>query len=60
MHMNDGKISMSYYFSCIANKAADKRAIEVLKDKIHHKFSDFFSGIGCFEGTFTIQVKAGI
>ena len=25
--------------------------------KLHNEFSDVFSGIGCFEGTFSLQVK---
>ena len=38
---------------------ADKRASEVLTNKIHNEFSDVFSVIGCFEGTFTLQTKEG-
>ena len=48
---------MSDYFRSSINKAADKRASQVLMQKMHNKFSDIFSGIWCFEGTFSLQVK---
>ena len=58
--MYDGKINMSDYLWSSANKAADKRASEVLINKIHNEFSDAFSGfldIGCFGCTLTLQVN---
>ena len=40
--MCDDKIFKSYYFGSSANKAADIRASQVLTNKIHNGFSDFF------------------
>ena len=57
--MCDDKINMPDYFRSTANKAADKRANEVLTNNIHNEFSDVFPGIDCFEGTFSLQVKGG-
>ena len=54
---NDTNASMPHYFSSGINRAVDKRVSQALTNKIHHVFSDFFSVIGCFEGTFTLQVK---
>ena len=39
--------------------STDKRASQILMQKIHNTFSDFFSGSGCFDGTFSLQVKDG-
>ena len=52
---------MLNYFRSSINRAADKRAGQVLTNKIHNEFSDVFSfsGIGCFEGTINLQVKDG-
>ena len=48
----DSNTNMSDYFRFSRNKALDRRASEVLTNKIHNVLtSDFFSGIGCFEGT---------
>ena len=56
-------MNMPDYFRSSANKAADKRAIKVLTNneltnKFHNEFSNF-SGISCFEGAFTLQLKDG-
>ena len=48
---------MSDYFHCSENKEADKRANEAIINRIYNEFNNFFSGIGCFEGTFSLQVK---
>ena len=50
---------MPDYFRSSSNRAADKRAGHVLMQKIHNEFSDDFSGIVCFEGTFSLEVKDG-
>ena len=42
--MFDDKINMPDYFRPSANKAADKRASEVLTNKIHNEFSNV--GVG--------------
>ena len=44
-------------FFSSTNRVTDKRASEVLTNKIHNEFSDVFSGIGCIEGSFTLQGK---
>ena len=50
---------MFQLMSGLAQRVADKRASEVLRNKMQD-FSDVFhSGIGCFEGTLTLQVKEG-
>ena len=49
---------LDYFWSSI-NRAADKRVSQVLMQKIHNEFSNVFSGVGCFEGTFRLQVKEG-
>ena len=39
------------------NVEADKRKSIKLMGKIHNTFGDVFNGIGCFEGTFSLQLK---
>ena len=41
------------------DRAADKRANDVLTQRMYNEFSGVFSGIGCFEGTFGSQLKGG-
>ena len=53
--MHDSKRNMSNYFNFNTNGVADKRASEMLANKIHNEFSDFFSEIGAF----TLQIKEG-
>ena len=57
--MHDSKRNISDYFRSSRNRVANKRTSDVLTNKIHKEFRDFFSGIDCFEGTFTLQVKEG-
>ena len=38
-------------------KEADKRVGETNTNRIKNEFNDLFSSIGCFEGTFSLQVK---
>ena len=38
---------------------SDRQKSKVLTNKIQNEFSSILSGIGCFEGTFTLQVKDG-
>ena len=54
--VNDANTHMPDYFSSNANRAADKRASQVLTNKIHNALS-IFSGIGYFEDMFSLQVK---
>ena len=53
------KTQMLDYFHSIDNKEADKRESEAITNRIHSECNDLFSGIGCFEGTFPLQVKEG-
>ena len=39
-----------------AQTEADKEASRPIAQKIHSKFIDVFTGTGCFEGTFKLQV----
>ena len=50
-------INIPDYFSSSMNRAVYKGASQVLMSKILYEFSDVFSGIECFEGTFCLQVK---
>ena len=43
-------------FFSLANIDADKRKIGAMMQKIHDTF-DVFNGIGCFKGTFSLQLK---
>ena len=51
--------NMPDYFRPSANREADKEASRILTQKIHNDFSDVFTGIGCFDGTFKLQVREG-
>ena len=55
----ENNTNMPNYFRSNTNKAADKGTSKVLTNKIHNELSNVFSGIGCFEGTFGLQVKDG-
>ena len=55
--VNDANSNKPDYFRSSINRAAHKRANQVLMNKIHNEFSYiFFSGIGCFEDMFSLQV----
>ena len=45
------------YFSSSQNTEADKRESGAMTQKIHNTYGDVFNGIGCFEGTFLLQLK---
>ena len=47
------------FFHSSNNKKDDKRVSETITSRIHDEFNDLFSGIGCFEGMFLLQVKEG-
>ena len=55
---NDINANMPYFVRSSINRAADKRASEVMKTKYIIN-SLIFSGLGCFEGSFSLQVKDG-
>ena len=45
------------YFSSSSNVEADKRKSIELTQEVHSTFGDVLNGIGCFEGTFSLQLK---
>ena len=45
------------YFCSLNNEDADKRSSSTMTQSIHMRFGDIFNGIGCFEGTFSLQLK---
>ena len=48
---------MPEYFISGTNWKADKEANGILIMKIHNDFSEVFTGIGSFKGTFKLQVR---
>ena len=50
---------MPDYFNSSDNKEADKRAREAISNRIHKEVNNFFCGVGCFKGMFSLQVKEG-
>ena len=42
-----------------ANIEAGKEGSRLIMPKIHCEFSDVFTGVGCFEGTFKLKMKEG-
>ena len=54
-HNNTNKIT-NYFFSS-SDVDADKRKSIKLMCEIHNTYGDVFNGIGCFEGTFSLQLK---
>ena len=47
---------INYFFSS-TNTDADKRKSSAMMQNIHNAFGNIFNGIGCFEGTFSLQLK---
>ena len=47
------------YFRSSTNKETDKTVRRLLITKIHNEFSDIFTGIRCFEGTFKLLLREG-
>ena len=45
------------YFLSSDNVDADKRKSSAMMQKIHDTFGNVFNGIGCFKGTFSLQLK---
>ena len=48
---------MPDYFHSSNNKETDNRVNETITSRINNESINLFSGIGCFEGTFSLQVK---
>ena len=55
---NNG-INMPDYFRSNTKREADREASRILMKKIHNDFSDVFTGISCFNGTFKLQMREG-
>ena len=53
---NKSNKSINYFYSS-ANTEADKRESNTMTQKIHNTFGNVFNNIGCFEGTFSLQLK---
>ena len=49
--------TITNYFLSSPNVEADKRKSIKLMWEIHNTFGDVFNGIGCFKGTFSLQLK---
>ena len=45
------------YFHSSPNAEADKRKSIKMTQEVHNTFGDVFNGIGCFKGTFSLQLK---
>ena len=45
--------NMPHYLTSSTNRAADWKASNIFTKEIHNEFSNAFSGIGCFEVTFS-------
>ena len=45
------------YFAAGLDRESDLKAIAKLEDSIYKEFAAVFSGIGCFKGAFSLQVK---
>ena len=55
---NDTSINtLTNYFLSSPSIEVDKRKSIELMQKIHNMFNNVFNGIGCFEGTFSLQLK---
>ena len=50
-------INMPGYFRSRTNWEAVKEASKILIKKIHNEYSDLFTGVGCCDGTFKLQVR---
>ena len=49
-------MSINYFYS-LNNVDADKRSSSAMMQSVHMRFGNVFSGIECFEGTFSLQFK---
>ena len=53
---NNANKSINYFFSS-SNVVADKRKSSKMMQQIHNTFGYVFNDIGCFKGTFSLQLK---
>ena len=49
--------TLTNYFLSLSNVEADKRKSIELMQRVHNVFGNVFNGVGCFEGTFSLQLK---
>ena len=57
-HSNNNNVNTTTnYFLSSPNVEADKRESIKLMQRVHNVFGNVFNGIGCFEGTFSLQLK---
>ena len=49
-------MSINYFYSS-NNADADKRSSSTMMQSIHMRFGNVFNAIGCFKGTFSLQLK---
>ena len=49
--------NMPDFFRSSMVREVGKRDNQLITQSIHNEFSDVFTGIGCFNGTFRLQVK---
>ena len=52
------KTAKSTYFLPGPSEEANRWASAMIPNELQSKFEDIFTGIGCIEGTFALQVKA--
>ena len=53
---NNSNKSINYFYLS-KDIDADKRKSSAMMEKIHKTFGNIFNSIGCFEGTFSLQLK---
>ena len=49
--------TLTNYFLSLPNIMADKRKNSELTQRVHNIFNNVFNAIGCFQGTFSLQLK---
>ena len=53
---NNPNVVINYFYSS-QDTSSNKRDSAVMIKKVHDEFHDVFNGIGCFKGTFSLQIK---
>ena len=53
---NNSNVVIDYFYSSW-DTSSNKKDSAVMTKKVYNDFHDVFNGIGCFEGTFSLQVK---
>ena len=56
-HQSQTNKLINYFYSS-NNTDANKSKSNAMTQRIHEKFGNMFNGIGCFKGTFSLQLKA--